>query len=101
MDVYALVLESGGADLAVAACAASVALADAGVQMADLVSACAVVRAPHAVGLMCAQEQSLCTFAALPGCIPRRTCTWLTFLACPNNTVTMVMYTNLTQYGYH
>ena len=52
MDVYVLVLESGGADLAVAACAASVALADAGIQMADLVSACAVVRAPHAALLL-------------------------------------------------
>ena len=37
------VLESGGSDLAVAITAASVALADAGVELYDLVSACQVV----------------------------------------------------------
>ena len=46
VDVHALVLESGGSDLAVAACAASLALADAGIEMLDLVSACRVVRPP-------------------------------------------------------
>ena len=44
VDVYCLVLESGGADLAVAINAASLALANAGLQMYDVVSACAVVR---------------------------------------------------------
>ena len=43
VDVYCLVLESGGSDLAVCVSAASLALADAGVEMSDLVSACRVV----------------------------------------------------------
>ena len=42
VDVYVVVLESGGSDLAVAICAASLALADAGVELLDLVPACAV-----------------------------------------------------------
>ena len=44
MDIDCLIIESGGSDLAVAICAASLALADAGVPMLDLVAACFVVR---------------------------------------------------------
>lgn len=47
VDIYALVLESGGADLAVCICAAGMALADAGIEMEDMVSACSVVSAHH------------------------------------------------------
>jgi len=43
VDVHCLVLESGGSDLAVCISAASLALADAGVEMSDLVSACSIV----------------------------------------------------------
>ena len=43
VDIYCLVLESGGADAAVAITAASLAIADAGIEMYDLVSACSVV----------------------------------------------------------
>lgn len=43
VDVYCLVLESGGSDVAVAITAASLAIADAGIEMFDLVSACSVV----------------------------------------------------------
>ena len=43
VDVYVLVLESGGSDLAVAITAASLALADAGIEMCDLTPACSVV----------------------------------------------------------
>ena len=43
VDVYCLILESGGSDLAVCISAASLALADAGIEMTDLVSACSVV----------------------------------------------------------
>lgn len=44
VDVYCLVLEAGGSELAVAISAASLALADAGVEMSDLVAACSTVR---------------------------------------------------------
>ncbi|CAL5218402.1 g77 [Coccomyxa viridis] len=44
VDVYCLVLESGGSDLAVCVSAASLALADGGIEMRDLVSACRVSR---------------------------------------------------------
>ena len=43
-DVYCLVLEAGGSELAVAVTAAALALADAGIPLFDLVSACSVVR---------------------------------------------------------
>jgi hypothetical protein len=43
VDIYCLVLESAGSDLAVCICAASLALADAGIEMEDMVSACSVV----------------------------------------------------------
>lgn len=43
VDVYCLVVESGGSDTAVAITAASLALADAGIEMYDLVTACKVV----------------------------------------------------------
>lgn len=43
VDVYCLVLESGGSDTALALTAASLALADAGIEMYDLVAACKVV----------------------------------------------------------
>lgn len=45
VDVTCMILESGGSELALAICAASLALADAGIQLFDLVSACGVVRA--------------------------------------------------------
>lgn len=51
VDVYVCVLEAAGAEVAAAICAASLALADAGIAMRDLVAACAVVRAR---GHMCA-----------------------------------------------
>ena len=43
VDVFCLVIESGGSDTAVAITAASLALADAGIEMYDLVTACKVV----------------------------------------------------------
>ena len=43
VDVYCLVLESGGSDLAVCISAACLALADGGIEMRDLISACRVV----------------------------------------------------------
>lgn len=43
LDVYCTVLEAGGAEVAVAVCAAALAVADAGVEMKDLVTACSVV----------------------------------------------------------
>lgn len=46
VDIYCLVLESAGADLAVCICAAAMALADAGIEMVDMVSACSVVSWP-------------------------------------------------------
>ena len=46
VDVYCLVMESGGSDTAVAITAASLALADAGIEMYDLVAACKVVSHP-------------------------------------------------------
>lgn len=45
MHVYVMLLEAGGSDLATAIAAASVALADAGISMYDLVPACLVVSA--------------------------------------------------------
>lgn len=45
VDVYAMVLESGGSDLAALITAASVALANAGIELFDLVPACNVVSA--------------------------------------------------------
>eukprot|EP00798_Chlamydomonas_sp_ICE-L_P029343 gene29343-8897_t len=44
VDVMVMVLESGGSDLAVATTAASVALADAGIEIKDLVPTCQVAR---------------------------------------------------------
>eukprot|EP00955_Chlamydomonas_euryale_P030630 322561-Chlamydomonas_euryale.AAC.19 len=44
VDVFAMVLEVGGSDLAVAISAASVALADAGIELYDLVPACQVAK---------------------------------------------------------
>lgn len=44
VDVYCLVLEAGGSELAVAITAAALALADAGIELFDLVSACSVSR---------------------------------------------------------
>lgn len=43
VDVYCIILESGGSDLAVCISAASLALADAGVELTDMVSACSIV----------------------------------------------------------
>jgi exosome complex component MTR3 len=44
VDVFVMVLESGGADLAVAITAASVALADTGIELYDIVPACQVIK---------------------------------------------------------
>jgi len=52
VDVYCLILESGGADAAVAITAASLAIADAGIEMYDLVSACSVVCADSSSALL-------------------------------------------------
>ena len=49
VDVCCMVLESGGSELAVSTCAASLALADAGIQLQDLVAACSVVSLPDSV----------------------------------------------------
>ena len=46
VSVHCVVMESGGSDLAVLITAASLALADAGIPMFDLVSACCIVSAP-------------------------------------------------------
>jgi exosome complex component MTR3 len=43
VDVFALVLESGGSDLSVLISCASLALADAGIMMYDLITAVSVV----------------------------------------------------------
>jgi exosome complex component MTR3 len=43
VSVHCVVMESGGSDLAVLITAASLALADAGIPMFDLVSACSIV----------------------------------------------------------
>ena len=53
VDIYCLVLESAGADLAVCICAASLALADAGIEMEDMVSACSVVSHNHRAEEIC------------------------------------------------
>ena len=50
VHVYVMLLEAGGSDLATAIAAASVALADAGISMYDLVPACLVV---SAAGTLC------------------------------------------------
>lgn len=47
VDVYCLVVESGGSDLAVCVSAAGLALADAGIEMTDLLSSCSVVGTFH------------------------------------------------------
>jgi exosome complex component MTR3 len=57
VDVYCLVVESGGSDLAVCATAAAAALADAGIEMNDLVAACCVV-SYGAVCMLCQHLQS-------------------------------------------
>ncbi|XP_054856134.1 exosome complex component MTR3 [Eublepharis macularius] len=46
LEVSALVLQDGGSALAAALCAAGLALADAGVELYDLVAACALCRPP-------------------------------------------------------
>ena len=45
VDIFCLVLESGGADVSVLITAASLAIADAGIPMLDLVSSCYIVSA--------------------------------------------------------
>ncbi|KAI7841766.1 hypothetical protein COHA_004632 [Chlorella ohadii] len=72
-DVYVLVLEAGGAELAVAATAAALALADAGIEMFDLVTACSVSRAEGALLLdpttdEAAREEAGLTLALMPAC---------------------------------
>lgn len=49
VDIYCLVLESGGSDMGLLVTAASLALADAGIPLFDLVAACNIVRRfdPH------------------------------------------------------
>lgn len=44
VDVYCVVLEADGGELAVATTAAALALADAGIELCDLVAACSLVR---------------------------------------------------------
>ncbi len=44
VDVQCLILEAGGGELAVAIAAASLAIADAGIPMRDLITSCSVVR---------------------------------------------------------
>jgi exosome complex component MTR3 len=46
LDVYCTVLEAGGGELAAAVTAAALAVADAGVEMRDVVAACGATRAP-------------------------------------------------------
>jgi exosome complex component MTR3 len=43
VDCYVMIMEAGGAEAAVAITAASLAIADAGLEMFDLVPACSVV----------------------------------------------------------
>ncbi|XP_044283990.1 exosome complex component MTR3 [Varanus komodoensis] len=50
LDVNALLLQDGGSTLAAALCAAGLALADAGVELYDLVAACALCRTPGPSG---------------------------------------------------
>lgn len=66
VDVYCLVLESGGSDAAVAITAASLALADAGIEMYDLVSACCVVSCDcHGLHSFAKHLRLHCTHACL------------------------------------
>jgi hypothetical protein len=58
-DVSAMVLESGGSDLAVLVTAASVALADAGVELYDLVPAVQVVSDLRCVAAACSMYRSV------------------------------------------
>ena len=51
VDVYVCVLEAAGGELPAAICSASLALADAGIAMRDLVAACAVVRSSHLLSI--------------------------------------------------
>ena len=44
VDIYCVVLEADGGELAVATTAAALALADAGIELCDLVAACSLVR---------------------------------------------------------
>ena len=44
VDVYCVVMESGGSDLPVLITTAALALADAGIPLYDLVTACSIVR---------------------------------------------------------
>ena len=47
VDVYCVVMESGGSDLPVLITTAALALADAGIPLYDLVTACSIVRLLH------------------------------------------------------
>lgn len=59
VEVCCMVLESGGSDLAVSTCAAALALADAGIEMLDLVAACSVVNSQPLV-ITCVTRQCSC-----------------------------------------
>lgn len=53
VDVYCLVMESGGSDMPLLITAASLALADAGIPMFDLVAACSIVSLPISPQVQC------------------------------------------------
>ncbi len=63
VDVYVLILQADGGELAAATMAAAAALAHAGVAMRDLVAACAVVRTHARTAQPCIRSRpnSLCT----------------------------------------
>lgn len=59
VDVYVEVMEAGGSELAAAVTTACLALADAGIEMTDLVAAAALVRGGRGGGgiLVCGKNQ--------------------------------------------
>lgn len=63
VDVYIFVLEAGGGEVATAINAASVALADAGIELYDLVAACHMVSRcqQNALGLIAVELSSATT----------------------------------------
>jgi exosome complex component MTR3 len=58
LDVYCTVLEAGGAEMAVAITAASLAVADAGVEMQDIVTACSVAKVKGALLLDPSEDEA-------------------------------------------
>lgn len=57
LDVYCTILEAGGSETAVAITAAALAIADAGVEMTDVVTACCTVSSLFRILLLCACNQ--------------------------------------------